>query len=179
VTAPGRLWMARGFALLLGRLTALAGYTICPNLIISENSLKWPEQNLYSAREICQMIPIAGMPVYDRFRQANEWTAEFLPNAAGAPASFCMSSELPRSVQRISEGPLRGPLGSRIESWEMKRKVRRLTQQRGFGIETRFDAEVCQGNFLHHSEQTRRALEERLARLRGDLPFVPSTDESD
>ncbi|HZM23067.1 MAG TPA: hypothetical protein VFC02_15060, partial [Anaerolineales bacterium] len=64
VTAPGRLWTARAFALVLNRFTRLRGYTLCPNLIVSETTLEWPIQDLYSARELYQMIPIAGMEMY-------------------------------------------------------------------------------------------------------------------
>ncbi len=60
VAKHGRVWTARAFAILLGKIARLFGDTICPNLIISERALEWPLHDLYSARELCQMIPITG-----------------------------------------------------------------------------------------------------------------------
>ncbi len=85
VAAQGRVWMARGFALLIGRLTRLSGYTLCPNLIISEGSLAWRQRDVYTAREICQMIPIAGVSTYEGLRRVNDWTDAYLPNALDVP----------------------------------------------------------------------------------------------
>jgi len=179
VTVPGRLWTARAFALAFNRLTRLQGYTLCPNLILSESALEWSSHDLYSARELCQMIPIAGLDVYRRFMKENDWAKEFLPNAfvdsglspksrvrvsprrhAEGPAPS--TGDAP-ALQRLFEFPLRGKLGDRFEAWEMNRKIARFQKQAGFGEETIFTAEVCQGNFDHHRATTRDSFEKRLA----------------
>jgi hypothetical protein len=77
------------------------------------------------------------------------------------------------------EWPLHGALGERLETWEMNRKIQRLTHQVGFGIETRFTAEVCQGNFQHHGAQTRQAVHERLAQLESDSSVLGPFANSD
>jgi len=181
VTARGRLWTARAFALAFNRLTRLQGYTLCPNLIISENALEWPQHDLYSARELCQMVLITGKEVYSRLMQANPWVESFLPNAyvesnGVAPAwrgTFGVapsrhlrlgdSQERAPALQSLFELPLRGGLGDRLEAWEMDRKMARFTHQHGYGEETIFNADVCQGNFDHHRSWTYEALEKRLA----------------
>lgn len=163
VAAAGRVWIARAFALLLNRITRLFGYTLCPNLIISENALIWSPHDLYSARELCQMIPISGLDVYGKLMRANEWVRDFLPNATARHSETSKASRV--RWQKFLEFPLRGKLGDRIESWEMKRKIARFTQQDGFGDETNFSAEMCQGNFDHHRDSTQRMFEERLSSL--------------
>ena len=50
-------------------------------------------------------------------------------------------------------------------SGEMKRKIKRLTHQAGYGVETMFNADICQGNFNHHGLQTKEAYRQRLANL--------------
>lgn len=163
VTARGRLWTARVFALAFNRLTRLQGYTLCPNLIISENALEWPQHDLYSARELCQMVLITGEEVYSRLMQVNQWVESFLPNAfmnsAGLPPK---SKEKASALQRLFEFPLRGVLGDRLETWEMNRKIARFTHQHGYGEETIFNADICQGNFDHHRTWTYEAFEKRL-----------------
>ncbi len=165
VARRGRVWIARGFALLLNRLTALWGYTLCPNLIVSEEAIEWKQRDLYSAREICQMVPVAGREVYNSLRCRNTWTQGFLPNASSVPP---LAGDVARTGQRMQwllEWPLRGALGDRVERWEMERKVRRFKLQAGFGEETDFGPNMCQGNFDHHGLQTLQAWRERLERI--------------
>lgn len=163
VTQPGRLWTARAFVLLFGRFTRLAGHTICPNVIVGENSLAWSQHDLYSARELCQMVPITGLDVYLRLMRANPWVRDFLPNAYGELAGTALEEKkLPsHKFQRILELPLRGYPGDRLERWEMGRKIRRFSSQDGFGDETVFNGDLCQGNFDHHRRWVQHELEKR------------------
>ena len=157
VTAPGRLWTARAFTLLFGRWTRAFGHTICPNIIIAENSLAWRRHDLYSARELCQMIPTTGKDVYAKLMRANSWVQQFLPNAR---TTSVIADRL--KISTYFEVPLSGKLGDRFERWEIKRKIARFSRQAGFGEETIFNAEMCQGNFDHHKRWTEVAFQERL-----------------
>jgi hypothetical protein len=172
---PGRVWTARAFALLFNRIVKLFGHTICPNLIVSENALEWPLHDLYSARELCQMIPMTGLAVYQKLMQANAWARDFLPNAFLDPNSSLW--ERASVFQKLMELPLRGRLGDRFEAWEMKRKIVRFSKQAGFGEETVFNPDVCQGNFHHHRKWTREVFEEKLKTLAVIL-HEPSLRES-
>jgi len=159
VTTPNRVWTARAFALVFNRITRLFGHTLCPNLIVSENALAWSTHDLYSARELHQMVPITGMDVYRKLLGANEWTKEFLPNVKRTSEVSKTSEVLLRNILEL---PLRGKLGNRLERWEMKRKIARFSKQTGFGEETVFNVDVCQGNFDHHKKWTQEMLEKQL-----------------
>jgi hypothetical protein len=173
IALPGRLWTARAFALVFNRFVKLFGHTICPNLILSENALEWSRHDLYSAREFCQMIPITGLDTYQKLMHANAWVREYLPNAYMESGSLLSNSHKRGSVlQNFLEFFLRGTLGDRFEQWEMNRKIRRFSAQEGFGEETIFTADICQGNFDHHSKWTREALEQRLDKLGHDSPLL-------
>jgi hypothetical protein len=178
VTAAGHVWTARGFAVLLGRLISVTGFTLCPNLIVSEKLLEWRQQDLYSAREICQMIPIAGADVYTRLRRVNAWTASFLPNALGEPNLSEISEVRNPSSHPFTEWVWSGALGDRLENWEMDRKINRLTRQSGFGSETLFSADICQGNFHQHGSRTLQAYYQRLMDLGIDPSFSPPSSSS-
>lgn len=165
VTAKGRVWTARAFALLLNRLVRPFGHTICPNLIVSETALEWPLHDLYSARELVQMIPIAGLDMYRKLMEANVWAQEFLPNSflsLRAPSIASGRSNLLAQVSGFLEFLVRGRPGDRFEHWEMTRKIARFSKQPGFGEETIFTAEVCQGNFHHHRKWTHEAFIQKL-----------------
>jgi len=58
--------------------------TICVNLIFDETSLSWfaKTQDLYTARELAQIIPLFERDaMYQRFMTANNWIERFLPNS--------------------------------------------------------------------------------------------------
>lgn len=99
ITAPKRLWLTRGIAVTLLRLTGQyrrAGKTkdmICPNLMISEDVLGFPDRDLFTAHEIVQMRPIFKRDrTYQKFLQANKWVGEFLPNAIETNSKFKIQS---------------------------------------------------------------------------------------
>lgn len=161
VTRPNRLWTARAFVLLFGRLTRLWGHTICPNLIVTENFLEWHQQDLYSAREFCQMMPITGSDVYQVLIKKNIWIKGYLPNAYQELGNS-RSKRKHSLLQTILEMILRGGLGNRFEQWEMQRKVARFSKQAGFGEETQFSAEICQGNFDHHKRWVQQMFQTKL-----------------
>jgi hypothetical protein len=167
VAKHGRVWTARAFAIGLGKIARLLGDTICPNLIVSERSLEWPLHDLYSARELCQMLPITGIDFYFRLFAANSWVESFLPNAYPETPKVSKTSE----VWRAAEFPLQGVPGDKLETWEMKRKIRKFSAQPGFGPETVFTADVCQGNFNHHREWTYSLYQKRLSALGLSLPM--------
>ncbi len=175
VAVPGRVWTARAFALLINRIVKRFGHTVCPNLIVSRNCLEWPLHDLYSARELCQMIPIAGMDVYQELIRVNAWAREFLPNAFSENGYVSQNEIGRRSVfQKRMEFFLSGTLGDRFETWEMDRKINRFSRQDGFGEETVFTADVCQGNFHHHRKWTHEAYQQRLRKLHSTAPLLSS-----
>ena len=162
VAKPGHVWTARAFALLFGRLARLFGDVICPNVIVSENALVWDAKNLYTAREFAQMIPVSGLNVYCRLLEVNAWVKEFLPNAFADQDDFNIVDD---HRPGILESLLNNKLGSAFEKWEMTRKIARFKAQKGYGAETNFSADVCQGNFDHHGSWALKAYQERLVNL--------------
>lgn len=164
VAKPGRVWTARAFALLLARVTRLFGDVICPNVIISENALEWNERNLYTAREFAQMILVRGEGVFCQLRIVNKWTEDVLPNHV--ILNEVKDDAESNALQHVIEFFLNNKLGNLFESWEMDRKIARFQKQAGYGAETNFSADVCQGNFDHHGQWTLKAYNERLESLK-------------
>ena len=162
VTRFGRLWTARAFAVTFGRIMRPFGHRICVNLLISERALAWQQCDLYSAREICQMIPISGVEVYRRFCAANAWTESILPNSGlftydRVPVS---SPSRKNTIQKLLEISLRS---ERLEEWAMRFQLARMTHKWGTGDETCFSADVCQSNFHNHRKSTQDLFEKKLS----------------
>ncbi|MCS7221669.1 MAG: hypothetical protein N0A15_10285 [Anaerolineae bacterium] len=166
ITEPGRLWLCRALIIVLVKLAARRGDFICPNYLLSERALVFQERTLYTAHELTQMVPLAGLTVYHRLRRLNGWTARFLPNAAGPPRSISEATPLSHPVRALAESALRTPLGGWLERWEMQRKVRKLSRQDG-PSEANFCADWCKGHFQSHGQHTLEAFTERLRQFEG------------
>lgn len=209
VTEPDRLWLCRAMIIALVRLAARRGDVICPNYFLSERALFIREHNLFTAHELAQMVPISGMATYRRMCQLNDWVAHFLPNAYGPPwyahiQPRCFPCTGPsdtlqvwQPIRDLAETLLRTGLGARLERWEMTRKVRKFSGQRGVSAprthqehnwpnpadrkseapprsedadEASFCADWCKGHFNGHGQHTLEAFADRLQTLALTLP---------
>jgi hypothetical protein len=92
--------------------------------------------------------------------ERNEWFRHYLPNSKTSSAALRDS----RAVGHRLEPLLRHRGLNRIEQWEMKRKISRLSA----GAPTpdaRFDEQTCKGHVDGHRQRILAAYEARLARL--------------
>ena len=165
VTQSGRLWLARALAVTFGRFMRLFGDRICVNLLVTESALEWQPQDLYSAREMCQMIPISGADVYQRLREENPWIETYLPNAESTPATTPKIQPRRAWLQKIFEFLILRKLGDVLEKWSMDFQIKKISNTYGAGREAYFSANLCQGNFHDHRFWTDRSFHERLAFL--------------
>ncbi len=164
VTAAGRLWLCR--ALVIGAVIRPAARRrkLCPNFLLSEAALEVPDHSLFSAYELMHMRPIAGFDVYRRLIASNSWIRDLLPNAQPL-AGASQQEHGPRLGWRTMDVVFQSRTGTRLERWEMQRKVRRLTHQAGDQSEAFFSADCCKGHFGGHRTRAIAALNERLSRL--------------
>jgi hypothetical protein len=165
VTEPGRLWLCRGLVVGIVRLAALRGVTLCPNYFLTENTLVLEERNLFTAHEVTQMVPVAGMATYEVLRTLNDWTASHLPNAGGPPRRMHVAEGRERAWYRLAETALRSRLGGRIERWEMERKLSKLRKRGDGHAEAAFGPDWCKGHFGDHGGLTLARFDERWRRL--------------
>jgi hypothetical protein len=179
VMVPGSLWTGRALAVTLGRIIRLSGRRICVNLLLSENALAWQKHDLYSAHEICQMIPITGMDIYHRFRLANTWTESFLPNAGLSAPDLVKTPPQNQlsNIQRMIEWILRRVLGVSLERWAMEFQLQRMARHYGASAETNFGSDICQANFHEHRQRTQKAFQSRVDALENEtsVAFADTT----
>lgn len=163
VVRPGRLWLCRLLVLAVVRLAARRGTELCPNFLISTDHLRLSEQNLFTAHEVAQLVPLTRSPLYDAFLEANGWVRNFLPNAL--PTSSIGEAPVPRRpLWRVATSVLSNQLFDPIERWEMGRKMRRLTARyEREGGSVAFSAHECRGHFAAHDARILAAYRERAA----------------
>jgi hypothetical protein len=173
VTEPGRLWLCRALVIALVRWAEHRGHVICPNYFLSERALVFNERNLYTAREVAQMVPIAGRPIYDRMRRLNPWVDELLPNAQGPSREIAPMPAGRVPIRGWIEHLLRTPAGEWLEVWEMNRKIRKFERQvvhTAAPEEAAFCAEWCKGHFDGHAQAVLHAFAQQLEQTPVGLP---------
>ena len=159
VTENGRLWLTRAFTILIVHWAAQRHVTLCPNYFISRRAMHIEQQNLYTAHELVQMIPIAGLDIYHHLQQLNSWTHHFLPNAQWSSNSHAYTPPHfhPR---RLVELALRTPIGTRLEQWEMRRKILKFRHQQT--AESDFSPDWCKGHFDEHAQHIMNNFDQRV-----------------
>lgn len=177
VSARGRLWMTRAMVLAITRVAAVQGIRLCPNYLVTEDALAFPNQTLYAAHELAQMVPVFGMDVYERICRHNSWKDQFLPNAQGLPPTMDrVKIRASRPVLKsLFEKVLGTPPGEWFEHWEMQRKIRKLSREQRDSAESCFAADYCKGHNLQHGLRTERVYRERLEHLCAEAAYLEVT----
>ena len=168
VTARGRAWSARLWAVALVYAGKLLGDTLCPNYVITEDALALEERTLFAAHEFAQMVPLYGRAVYDRMCRANAWVYDYLPNAR-APVKQeeeIRSSPIVRAIKRVLEAALGGRLGAALEQWEMRRKLRKFAPKVSPSSSAILDRDHVKGHFEDYGAPVMRLYAERLAEFK-------------
>ncbi len=140
----------------------LQGVEICPNYLVALNALAFPEQNLYSAHEIAQMVPLYGIEIYWHLRHLNRWSDVYLPNATGAPELYPLKI-LPEGrwrSKRLGEWFFNLSWGDVLEGWELRRKQSKFARLYPASEEALFNEHVCKGHFGAYQGKTLRAVNE-------------------
>ncbi|MEZ4666789.1 MAG: hypothetical protein R3E39_02515 [Anaerolineae bacterium] len=165
VTRANRVWIARAFAILLVRMARLVGITLCPNYVLAETSLYQNRQDIFTAHEVAQMIPLHGQDIYRRFREENDWVYDYLPNALD-PFFDEVEQKLglgAKIAKGFLEFGLGGRLGNMMERWEYRRKLQRFSKdlQTPFSS-ARLDHTQVKGHFNDHGHPVLRDYHARL-----------------
>lgn len=167
ITQPGRLWFCRAFIILMVRYGHLRGVHLCPNYLLTENVLYFEENNLFTAREMLQMIPIYGREFYVKMREINTWVTDYLPQGEGlnlAKVNDRLSSGQ-SFLKKVSEFILGGWMGDLLEKLLQKIQITkhtRLAQKNGALDKVVFTADMCKGHYDGHNQKTMNAYQARL-----------------
>jgi hypothetical protein len=167
VTEDERLWLTRAMTIGVVRAAAAGGVRLCPNYFLAASALELRERDLFTAHELTQMVPVAGLSTYRELLERNGWYRAFLPNHPGRGCIRRERGDL--VVRRFVEQALRSGLVDPLERWEMRRKVTRLRAGATSG-EQRFDESVCKGHFEEHGQLALAAYRERLTQIAGAVP---------
>lgn len=171
VARGGRVWLCRALVTAVARAAALSGVRLCPNYVLSEAALPLADRTLYVARELLQMVPLAGQETLARMRAANAWSEEFLPNASAPWPVRLPVRPTGSRVATLTEHALNGRIGDRLEAGALRWQTRRLARKMQRGELARGEAQFSADGFKgHYDAHGRRILSEWADRVRGCSP---------
>lgn len=167
VTRPGRLWLCRALIVLMVRFGHLRGVYLCPNYLLTENVLYFEDNNLFTAREMLQMIPLYGREFYVKMRQINAWVTNYLPQGHGLNLEKINDTLSPAQsfIKKVGEFVLGGMAGDLLERLLQKIQVTkhtRLAARYGALDKVVFTADTCKGHYDGHNQKTMSAYQQRL-----------------
>lgn len=163
ITANDRLWLCRLLVVSIVKIAERSGIELCPNYFLAERALTLSNRNLYAARELAQMVPLAGWPMYQQLLAANQWMYRFLPNSLPSTKDdFPMEMMPNRRVSRWMERGLASKIGGKIENWERERKIGRFKQQYTRSDEIDFAPDWCKGHFNAHEQRVLNHYEDAI-----------------
>lgn len=117
IAKKNRLWIAK-FATKFYKYFYLnnSKQYFCVNYYITDESLKIPEENIYTATELLTLIPVASEKYFSKLLEENSWTIKYLPNAEVA-GDFVMQKEDhdKNFISKIIQGICIGPIGYTID----------------------------------------------------------------
>jgi hypothetical protein len=173
VTRPGRVWISRRLIIGLVRLARLRRDDLCPNYIISETSLYLEQQDVFTAHELAQMVPLYGQRVYARLLSDNAWAREYLPTAF--EADYYAPQAIRRGpLRRIAEAVLAWKGLDRWDAWETARLRKKLRPLVGDAAEVICSPEQCKGHTGLHRQWVTSRFRERLLELGIPQDFADS-----
>jgi len=167
VAAPGRVWLCRLGTVVVARFARCFGDRLCPNYVVSADSLSLRDMSIYDAHELAQLVPLHGRAAYQELWDRNPAIGDLLPNSS--PFACPSDRLLPGAglLKRAGEWTLAGRLGDRLERWERTRKIARLQALGVTSPEIALTTKQCKGHFDGHKARTLAAYERLLSQLGG------------
>ncbi|HEX6846311.1 MAG TPA: hypothetical protein VF144_05010 [Chitinophagaceae bacterium] len=126
ITKANRLWIARTLLHLFKKNPFLKNRKeyYCMNYFIDEVALVIEEKNIYTATELCTLIPTAGNGIMKSFFESNSWAHKYFPNRS-APLIKEEAKKSSQWLKKFIESMLNNKLGDSIDDYFMKLTTKR------------------------------------------------------
>jgi hypothetical protein len=120
VTAAGRMWVARTLLVLYKKIFLLnSRKNFCVNYFLTQENLEVPDKNIFTATEVSFLVPTYNYDLYRRFRNANSWSGDFLPNFPLRGQDYLVSVKS-SNVKSVLENILSGSIGTWLDTYFFK-----------------------------------------------------------
>jgi hypothetical protein len=139
VTSPERMWVARTLLILYKKIFLLnSRKNFCVNYFLSEDNLEVPDKNIFTATEVSFLIPTLNYDLYMRFRNANSWSGDFLPNFPLRGKDYLVDDSK-SLLKNLLEKIFSGSFGSRVDAFFFRITIKFWKKKFSHFDETTFD----------------------------------------
>ncbi|UBM59289.1 hypothetical protein LAG90_01285 [Marinilongibacter aquaticus] len=119
VTKTDRLWVSKMILAAFKRVFLFNSKRyFCINYFVDEEHLEIPDRNVFTATEICTLLPVVGKGVYSELLKANSWVYDYFPNYKEKEWAVSDRSLFKR-IGDFFEWPLSGKLGNKLDLYFM------------------------------------------------------------
>ena len=116
VTAPNRLWLSRTLLILFKKTILLNSKKyFCLNYFIDTEHLEIQDKNIFTAVELCYLLPTYNEVIADKMVQSNNWTKEYLPNYV--QKDFPVIPENNSFIKKGIEKLFSGSIGNKLDDF--------------------------------------------------------------
>ncbi len=165
VTKPGRLWISRTLLILYKKIFLFNSHrNFCVNYFVDSNHLEIEDKNQFTATEVTFILPSYNYQLYEDFRTANGWTQQFYPNYGLRDEYPCPG--INRSwIRRSIESVLNSRLGERLDTWCMKRTLKRWQHKFSDLDQEQFEIALRSRKYVskHHPRRFQQVVTNKLA----------------
>lgn len=128
----------------------------CLNFFLSENNLEISEKNIYTAREIAQLIPVFDVGIYEMFIDANKWIYSLLPNFRPYEIEKSKDKKLFKNILGALYGFLSEKLIMELQLELLKHKYNSISG------DIEINDKICKINFTNNSSRILRLFNEKI-----------------
>lgn len=155
VTAPGRLWLARTLLIFYKKVVLLNSHrNFCVNYFVDTEHLEIEDKNIFTATETVFLLPTYNYDLYRQFRAANTWAEAHYQNF-GLQSEAHVAGLNKAWFRRSLEALWGGKMGTRLDTWCMKRTMKRWDQKFGDFDAESFEIALRSRKYVskHHPQQ--------------------------
>jgi hypothetical protein len=118
VTATDRLWISRTLLILFKKIFLLNSRKyFCLNYFVDENNFKIPDENMFTAMELCYLLPVYNSKLIKDLQESNLWVKKIIPNFVH-PLTID-DIETKSKAKKLIEYLLKGSLGNKLDIFLM------------------------------------------------------------
>lgn len=146
ITAKGSVWTTRLIMVIVlnflkvyrKRAEENVSNKICLNMLVDNSALSFSKdrQDLYTAHEIAQILPVANKnKTYEKFINSNIWIKDFLPNAFNQKTTMPFVSRVSfinNAISYLLRIPITEFLARGVQFWYMKKHITKETISNNF-----------------------------------------------
>ncbi len=139
ITAKNRLWLARTLLILYKKIFLFnSKKNFCVNYFVSEDQLTIPDRNIFTATEVCHLIPLFNYEAYLLLMKMNNWNKEFYPNFPLRKDTYVIKESYSR-IKNGLEKLFSGEFGEKLDNYFFKLTLRRWKKKFKHFDESTFD----------------------------------------